>query len=208
MYSVFVRPQVQNDPTLTPLYYPLYQDINVMMLIGFGFLMTFIRRYAWSALSYTFFINAIVVQLYILISGFWERVFQGFHDKFIYINQKSFILASYSVASVLIAFGAILGRIGPLELLIMAVIQVIGYSLNEHIVYNVLHMLDAGGSTTIHTFGAYFGLAVSFILGRVMAPHEKPKITYISNIFALIGTFFLWLFWPSFNAGLFPQTPY
>jgi ammonium transporter Rh len=75
MYSVFVRPQVQNDPTLATISYPLYQDINVMMLIGFGFLMTFIRRYAWSALSYTFFINAIVVQMYILLAGFWIRVF-------------------------------------------------------------------------------------------------------------------------------------
>lgn len=53
----------------------MYQDVNVMMLIGFGFLMTFIKRHAWSALSYTFFINAIVVQLYILLAGFWERVF-------------------------------------------------------------------------------------------------------------------------------------
>ena len=48
----------------------------------------------------------------------------------------------------------------------MAVIQVIGYSLNEIIVYGVLHMYDAGGSTTIHTFGAYFGLAVSYILSK------------------------------------------
>jgi ammonium transporter Rh len=90
----------------------------------------------------------------------------------------------------------------------MSVIQVIGYSLNEHIVYEVLHMYDAGGSTVIHTFGAYFGLSVSYVLGKKMAPREKPKVTYISNIFALIGTFFLWLFWPSFNAGLFPHTPY
>lgn len=108
MYSVFVRVEVQNDTSLTSTYYPFYQDINVMMLIGFGFLMTFIRRYAWSALSYTFFINAIAVQLYILISRFWERVFYGWHDKYIYINEKSFIAASYSVASILIAFGAIL----------------------------------------------------------------------------------------------------
>jgi ammonium transporter Rh len=86
LYSVFVRHQLQNDPSLNPTYYPLYQDINVMMLIGFGFLMTFIRRYAWSALSYTFFINAFAVQFYILVASFWERVFHGWHDKFIYIN--------------------------------------------------------------------------------------------------------------------------
>lgn len=75
MYGLFVRP----DPLVTleenQTYYPAYQDVNVMMLIGFGFLMTFIKNHAFSALSYTFFINAIVVQLYILLSSFWKRVF-------------------------------------------------------------------------------------------------------------------------------------
>jgi len=41
--------------------YQAFQDVNVMMLIGFGFLMTFIRTHSWSALSYTFFINALVI---------------------------------------------------------------------------------------------------------------------------------------------------
>jgi ammonium transporter Rh len=49
-----------------------------MMLIGFGFLMTFIRTHSWSALSYTFFINAIVIELYILLKAFWQRIFHGF----------------------------------------------------------------------------------------------------------------------------------
>lgn len=69
-------------------------------------------------------------------------------------------------------------------------------------------MYDAGGSTTIHTFGAYYGLTISYILGKNHAPLHKPRYTYISNIFAMIGTFFLWLYWPSFNAGYFPSTPY
>lgn len=50
----------------------------------------------------------------------------------------------------------------------MSILQVIGYSLNEYIVYNVLQMYDAGGSTVIHTFGAYFGLTVSYILGKTL----------------------------------------
>lgn len=90
----------------------------------------------------------------------------------------------------------------------MTVVQIIGYSLNEVIVYGVLHMYDVGGSIVIHSFGAYFGLAVSYILSKKLQPVERPKITYISNIFALIGTFFLWMFWPSFNAGYFAETPY
>ena len=52
----------------------MYQDVNLMMLIGFGFLMTFIRTHSWSALVYTFFINAVVVQLYMLFQPFWAKV--------------------------------------------------------------------------------------------------------------------------------------
>lgn len=52
----------------------------------------------------------------------------------------------------------------------MSIVQVIGYSLNEYIVYNVIEMFDAGGSTVIHAFGAYFGITVSYILGKSLAP--------------------------------------
>jgi ammonium transporter Rh len=27
--------------------YPLFQDVNVMIFIGFGFLMTFLKNYSW-----------------------------------------------------------------------------------------------------------------------------------------------------------------
>lgn len=66
LYGFFVR----NDTTVTGdhlvSYYPWFQDVNVMMLVGFGYLMTFIRTKGWSALGFTFFINAVVFQLYIL----------------------------------------------------------------------------------------------------------------------------------------------
>ena len=69
--------QTAFDPYITQRY-AAFQDTNVMMLIGFGFLMTFIKTYALSALTYTFFINAVVMQLYVLIQSFWIRVFLGF----------------------------------------------------------------------------------------------------------------------------------
>lgn len=50
--------------------------------------------------------------------------------------------------------------------------------------------------------GAYFGLAVSFILYRKeILDSEDEKSRYTSDIFAMIGTVFLFCFWPSFNAG-------
>lgn len=90
----------------------------------------------------------------------------------------------------------------------MAVVQLIGYTLNEQIVFRVIKMYDAGLSTTLHAYGAYFGLAVSYILGKYQHSLDKPRYTYISNIFALMGTFFLWLFWPSINSAYAPRTPY
>lgn len=81
--------------------------------------------------------------------------------------------------------------------------------MNEDIVYNQLRLYDAGGSTAIHTFGAYYGLVVSFFIGRTEeGKHIKPvKTTRVNTTFAMIGTLFLWMFWPSFNAGYFASTP-
>ena len=100
----------------------MYQDVNVMMLIGFGFLMTFLRAHSWSALAYTFFINAIVLQLYTLFIGFWSRVIHQGWNGTLDIGEKDLTAGLYSVAAVLISFGAVLGRVGPFELLLMAVI--------------------------------------------------------------------------------------
>lgn len=166
-YGIFMKVEAHNDGELNQNYYPMYQDVNVMMLIGFGFLMTFIKSYTWSTLAYTFFLNAVIVQLYLLFQPFWHTVFHsdGFTFNLV-INEKSFTAASYAVASMLIAFGAIIGKVGPLELLVVGVVGLFGYTLNEDIVYNQLRLYDAGGSTAIHTFGAYYGLVVSFFIGR------------------------------------------
>lgn len=74
------------------------------------------------------------------------------------------------MAAVLISFGGVLGRVGPLELLIMGIVEIIGYTLNEQLIYGRLRVFDAGGSTVIHTFGAYFGLTVSLILSKTVRP--------------------------------------
>lgn len=107
----------------------------------------------------------------------------------------------------LITFGGVMGRVGPKDLLIIGIVHVIGYTLNEIIVYDssMIGMIDAGGSAPIHTYGAYYGLTVCLILSRKLKPITNLKISYISNIFGFIGTIFLWLYWPSFNYALFAQ---
>src|SRR5438132_1319055 len=86
LYGVFVRIDQSIPPGTNEGRYLAFQNVNVMMLVGFGYLMAFIKGFAWSALSYTFFINAITAQLYILFSAFWSRVLYGFGGRYIYIQ--------------------------------------------------------------------------------------------------------------------------
>ena len=54
----------------------------------------------------------------------------------------------------------------------------------------------------MHTFACIFGLAVARCLFKPQRKnHQLEKSNYVTDTFALIGTVFLWCYWPSFNAG-------
>ena len=66
-----------------------------------------------------------------------------------------------------------------------------------------LMITDVGGSIVLHMFGAYFGLACSVFLSSNPAKDNKQNgSNYVSNLVAFVGTVFLYIYWPSFNAGL------
>ena len=210
LYGVFVRPDPGVSSTHNYDRYPAYQDINVMMLIGFGFLMTFSKTASWTAVCFVFFINAFCVQLYILLNGFFYRLIHSGFDqgKFIKVTEVTMTAGLYCAASMFVSIGVYIGRVGPFETLIAAIFHTIGYAINEVLVYEEIKAFDVGGSTAIHAFGAYGGMTLSLIIGWVIRPEKKPEASYHSNLFAFIGTAFLWMFWPSFNFGLFSTTAF
>ena len=75
-----------------------------------------------------------------------------------------------------------------LQLLVIGILEVVFYAINELIAVEFLKYSDAGGSILIHTFGAYFGLALSRTLHNKNAL-ESPKegSNYHSDLFAMIG---------------------
>ncbi|KAM6426598.1 ammonium transporter Rh type C isoform 2-T2 [Liasis olivaceus] len=171
-----------------------------MIFVGFGFLMTFLQRYGFGAVGFNFLLAAFGIQWALLMQG-WFHTFE--HGK-ILIGVESLINADFCVGSVCIAFGAILGKVSPVQLLVMTLFQVTLFSVNEYILLDLLHVKDAGGSMTIHTFGAYFGLTVTSILYRpnLEQTKDKQESVYHSDLFAMIGTLFLWMYWPSFNSAI------
>jgi len=187
-------------------YYGMFQDVHVMIFIGFGFLMTFLGRYAFSALGFTFFIGALVIQFSVLTNGFWHMVHADHWEK-IHLDITHLIRADFAAGSVLIAFGGLLGKVSPLQLLPIALIGCTVQGASEMIGNLELGAVDMGGSIFVHTFGAYFGLACCWSMRHLhpassLSNHPKNVSTKSSDTFAMIGTLFLWLFWPSFNGAL------
>ncbi|XP_036337716.1 ammonium transporter Rh type B-B [Rhagoletis pomonella] len=180
--------------------YPHFQDVQVMIYIGFGFLMTFLRKYGYSATGYTLFMTALVIQWCILVKGFFHM-----EDGKIGLSLVSIIDADIAAAVPLISMGALLGRTTPIQLLFMALIEIVLFAANEYVALNIFSICDVGGSITVHAFGAYFGLAVSLMLRPGKDQNEAGKYegaNYASDIFAMVGTLFLYVYWPSFNSVL------
>lgn len=179
--------------------YPMFQDVHVMIFIGFGFLMTFLKKYGFSSVGVNLLLAAFGLQWGLLMQGIWHL-----DDGKIKVSIFKIINADFSTATVLISFGAVLGKTSPVQLLIMTILEISIFSINEHLVATVLEANDVGASMIIHAYGAYFGLAVARVLYRpgLRNGHENEGSVYHSDMFAMIGTVFLWMFWPSFNSAI------
>ncbi|NXT07887.1 RHAG protein, partial [Prunella fulvescens] len=195
LFGIFV--DYDPDPSTYP--YPHFQDVHVMIFVGFGFLMTFLKKYGFSSVGFNMLIAAFGLQWGLLMQGFWHM-----EGGKIPVDIVSMINADFSTATALISFGALLGKTSPIQMLILTLLEITMFACNEHLVTKVFKATDAGASMTIHAFGAYFGLAAAFVLYRpgLTNKHENDESTYHSDMFAMIGTLFLWLFWPSFNSAI------
>ncbi|KAF3850018.1 hypothetical protein F7725_019737 [Dissostichus mawsoni] len=173
--------------------YPMFQDVHVMIFIGFGFLMTFLKRYGFSSVGINLLLAAFGLQWGLLMQGFWHMT-----DGKIKISIFKIINADFSTAT---PFWE--NQPCPAAL-IMTILEIAIFSINEHLVANVLEANDVGASMIIHAYGAYFGLAVARVLYRpgLRNGHDNEGSVYHSDMFAMIGTVFLWMFWPSFNSAI------
>ena len=103
------------------------------------------------------------------------------------INLMSLIGADFACACVLISFGVIIGTASPLMLIVMTMIEVVLFNVNEVIGRQYFGTRDAGDTIFVHMFGAYFGLAVARVIWdqKIEDSQNKGEDKY-SNLFSMV----------------------
>jgi ammonium transporter Rh len=180
--------------------------ILAMLLVGFGFLMVFVKRYGYGATTGTYLVVAVGIPLYLFLrtKGIISAEPIGAH------TIKGLLLAEFAVASALIAMGAVLGRVRIYQYAILAAILTPLYMFNEWMVLDgglgfTKGFVDSAGSIIIHAFGAYFGLGLAIALINKRQRDLEVPSDATSDRFSMIGSMVLWLFWPSFCSAVVPM---
>jgi len=151
--------------------------IMVMLLMGFGFLMVFVRKYGYTSITATYLVVALSLPLYILIRPYlWGSVAN------ISITNISMLLyAEFAAASLLIAIGGPLGRVSTPQYLLIGLIFTPLYAINEWLLFSgeVIPsggFLDTAGSIMIHAFGAYFAFGMMILLTSKKGNRDECRV--------------------------------
>jgi ammonium transporter Rh len=179
--------------------------ILAMLLVGFGFLMVFVRNYGYSATTGTYLVLAAGLPLYLLLRSTGIISAEPVSADSI----KAILLAEFGCAAALISMGAVLGRVRLYQYAILAVLAVPAYMLNEWLVLDgglgvTRGFVDAAGSIVIHAFGAYFGLGLAIALTSANQMDLLIESDNTSDQFSMLGSMVLWIFWPSFCSAVVP----
>ncbi|XP_026162971.1 rh blood group, D antigen [Mastacembelus armatus] len=184
--------------------YPEFQDVNAMVILGFGFLCTFLVRYAFSGFGFNLLVAVMATQWAVILNGI-ESLYWGK----IRLDLRSLVVAEMCTASALISIGAVLGKTNPVQLILLSLLEVSGFVLNKWVLQTLLKVRPLNSIMMLHIFGAFFGFMVTWILCQKGSeqPFEKEKFDRKTGLLSMLGTVFLWMFWPSFNSVLVVDRP-
>ena len=197
----------------------MFQDIQVMVFIGFGFLLAFMKFFCLTGVFMNYFLACLAFEWAILINGWfnWETQPNATEtttencgwglvgDHCTRLDVKSMTNSLFASATVLISMAALLGKITPTQMTINVVFEIVLYGVNRWIIVDILDISDAGHAMTVHAFGAFWGLAASIFLwpkNKKLVDAPGAKEAYANELFCFIGTVFMFAYWPSWNAFL------
>jgi ammonium transporter Rh len=180
--------------------------IMAMLLLGFGFLMVFVKKYGYSATTGTYLVVGAGIPLYMLLRSFGTISAEPVAAD----NVHALLLAEFGCASALIAMGAVLGRLRLYQYVLMVTIFIPLYMINEWLVMDgglgfTKGFVDSAGSIIIHAFGAYCGLGLAVGISSAQHLEKTIESDETSDRFSMLGSMVLWIFWPSFCSAVVPS---
>ncbi|NXF66083.1 RHD protein, partial [Ciccaba nigrolineata] len=175
-----------------------FQDVNHMVIFGFGFFLTFLKRYGFSSTGFNLLIIVLGVQCSVVI----EELLLFLPGSKREDDMKRITKATLSLTAVVISTGAVLGKTNPVQLSLMTVVEMVAFHMSRWMHNTFLKISDNASMMHVHLFGAYFGLAASSRFSEPLPGSEKNASTPKSDLLSMLGTVFLWVFWPSFNSVL------
>uniref|UniRef100_A0A8C0F867 Ammonium transporter AmtB-like domain-containing protein n=1 Tax=Bubo bubo TaxID=30461 RepID=A0A8C0F867_BUBBB len=187
-----------SDEDISSISYPGFQDVNHMVIFGFGFFLTFLKRYGFSSTGFNLLIIVLGVQCSVLIEEL--LLFLPYSER--EDDMRRITKATLSLTAVVISTGAVLGKTNPVQLSLMTVVEMVALHMSRWMHKTFLQISDNTSMMHVHLFGAYFGLAASSRFSEPLPGSEKNASTPKSDLLSMLGTVFLWVFWPSFNSVL------
>ena len=103
--------------------YGHFQDVHVMIFIGFGFLMTFLKDYNWSSVDFNFLLAAVAIEWHYIV----DFVINKIEGSSLRVGYATMFNCEFAAGAVLISFGALLGKVSHLQLVVMALFEIIFY---------------------------------------------------------------------------------
>jgi hypothetical protein len=106
--------------------YIAFRDIMAMLLLGFGYLMSFLKTYGMGAVGFTMMLSVLSMELNIVVGLFVRFMYGKKCEDTAWpmpISMATFIDSEFAAATLMITFGAIIGRASPLQMIIICICQ-------------------------------------------------------------------------------------
>jgi len=178
--------------------YGFLSSIMTLLLVGMGFMYAYLKAYGLSAIGFSFLQVALGVQWALLVHGWMRQTTLG-----LTFCMADLVQASASVLACSISFGVLVGKISPLQTLVLTFLEVGCFFANKDLLLEGLLGVHDNSTISVCVFAAYFGLAASVVYGPAHDAVASVGVTggYHSELLSFLGALFAWLNWPSFVGG-------
>ena len=92
-------------------------QVNAIVFVGIGLLLTFLRRYSYSAISLSLLAGVLTVLLGIVVMGLVQQRGTPAWTGKVKLDLPLFINANFVACAALISIGAFLGKVTPTQVL-------------------------------------------------------------------------------------------